>query len=105
MVYPHGFIPLLAQRLISLAGYCILEIWHGLAYDTQYAITDREYDLKIELKSTAILFGHTTFNYFIVASGQRTFDWYGGIVVENFTDSIWFGGIIGGGGRLYISMA
>ena len=27
-----------------------------MAYDTQYAITDREYDLKI-VKSTAILFG------------------------------------------------
>ena len=27
------------------------------AYDTQYAITDREYDLKIGVKSTAILFG------------------------------------------------
>ena len=26
-------------------------------YDTQYAITDREYDLKIGVKSTAILFG------------------------------------------------
>ncbi|WP_180059909.1 4-hydroxybenzoate octaprenyltransferase [Acinetobacter sp. YH12128] len=28
-----------------------------IAYDTQYAITDREYDLKIGVKSTAILFG------------------------------------------------
>ncbi len=28
-----------------------------MAYDTQYAITDREYDLKIGVKSTAILFG------------------------------------------------
>lgn len=28
-----------------------------VAYDTQYAITDREYDLKIGIKSTAILFG------------------------------------------------
>ncbi|KGT48474.1 MULTISPECIES: 4-hydroxybenzoate octaprenyltransferase [Acinetobacter] len=28
-----------------------------VAYDTQYAITDREYDLKIDVKSTAILFG------------------------------------------------
>ena len=26
-----------------------------VAYDTQYAITDREYDLKIGVKSTAIL--------------------------------------------------
>ena len=29
-----------------------------VAYDTQYAITDREYDLKIGVKSTAILFGN-----------------------------------------------
>ncbi len=28
-----------------------------VAYDTQYAITDREYDLEIGVKSTAILFG------------------------------------------------
>lgn len=28
-----------------------------VAYDTQYAMTDREYDLKIGVKSTAILFG------------------------------------------------
>ncbi|AYO54993.1 4-hydroxybenzoate octaprenyltransferase [Acinetobacter wuhouensis] len=28
-----------------------------VAYDTQYAITDREYDLKIGVKSAAILFG------------------------------------------------
>lgn len=28
-----------------------------VAYDTQYAITDREYDLQIGVKSTAILFG------------------------------------------------
>ena len=28
-----------------------------MAYDAQYAITDREYDLKIGVKSTAILFG------------------------------------------------
>ena len=28
-----------------------------VAYDTQYAITDREFDLKIGVKSTAILFG------------------------------------------------
>ena len=28
-----------------------------VAYDTQYAMTDREYDVKIGVKSTAILFG------------------------------------------------
>ncbi len=30
-----------------------------VAYDTQYAMVDREYDLKIGVKSTAILFGDT----------------------------------------------
>lgn len=32
-------------------------LW-ALAYDTMYAMTDREDDLKIGVKSTAILFGH-----------------------------------------------
>lgn len=36
-----------------------------VAYDTQYAITDREYDLKIGVKSTAILFGR--YDLFIIA--------------------------------------
>jgi len=31
-------------------------VW-AMAYDTLYAITDREFDLKIGVKSTAILFG------------------------------------------------
>ncbi|GAB3045386.1 4-hydroxybenzoate octaprenyltransferase [Acinetobacter apis] len=35
-----------------------------VAYDTQYAITDREYDLKIGVKSTAILFGR--FDIYII---------------------------------------
>jgi len=76
-----------------------------VAYDTQYAITDREYDLKIwsEIYRNFIWsLRHS--NYFIVASGQCAFDWYG-IVVRKFTDSIWFGSVVGGGGRLYISMA
>lgn len=39
-----------------------------VAYDTQYAITDREYDLKIGVKSTAILFGR--FDIQIIAALQ-----------------------------------
>ncbi len=39
-----------------------------VAYDTQYAITDREYDLKIGVKSTAILFGR--FDIQIIGSLQ-----------------------------------
>ncbi|MFT4862324.1 MAG: 4-hydroxybenzoate polyprenyltransferase [Pseudohongiellaceae bacterium] len=35
----------------------IANVLWTVAYDTQYAIVDREFDLKIGLKSTAILFG------------------------------------------------
>lgn len=35
-----------------------------VAYDTQYAMTDREYDIKIGVKSTAILFGR--YDLFII---------------------------------------
>lgn len=38
--------------LLYVANLC----W-TVAYDTQYAIVDREYDIKIGIKSTAILFG------------------------------------------------
>ncbi len=41
-----------------------------VAYDTQYAITDREYDLKIGVKSTAILFGR--YDIQIIALLQMT---------------------------------
>lgn len=41
-----------------------------VAYDTQYAITDREYDLKIGVKSTAILFGR--YDIQIIALLQAT---------------------------------
>ena len=41
-----------------------------VAYDTQYAITDREYDLKIGVKSTAILFGR--YDIQIIALLQTT---------------------------------
>lgn len=38
--------------LLYIANLC----W-TVAYDTQYAIVDRQYDLKVGIKSTAILFG------------------------------------------------
>ncbi len=41
-----------------------------VAFDTQYAITDREYDLKIGVKSTAILFGR--FDIEIISLLQAT---------------------------------
>lgn len=47
------------QNTVPLIGwylYCIAGIW-SVAYDTQYAMVDRQDDLKIDVKSTAILFG------------------------------------------------
>jgi 4-hydroxybenzoate polyprenyltransferase len=41
---------------ITWLVYAIGVIW-PLAYDTQYAMTDREDDIKIGIKSTAIIFG------------------------------------------------
>lgn len=41
-----------------------------VAYDTQYAITDRQYDVKIGVKSTAILFGR--YDLFIIGLLQLT---------------------------------
>jgi len=46
-----GSLPALAWVLY--AANCLWTV----AYDTQYAMADREYDLKIGVKSTAILFG------------------------------------------------
>jgi 4-hydroxybenzoate polyprenyltransferase len=46
-----GSLPAIAWVLY--AANCLWTV----AYDTQYAMVDREYDLKIGVKSTAILFG------------------------------------------------
>ena len=46
-----GDIPLIAYLLF------IANVLWTVAYDTQYAMVDREYDLKVGVKSTAILFG------------------------------------------------
>lgn len=42
-----------AQAWLLFVANCLWTV----AYDTQYAMVDREYDLKIGVKSTAILFG------------------------------------------------
>lgn len=47
-----GQVPLIAWFLFLLSG-----IW-TLAYDTIYALVDREEDLQVGIKSTAILWGH-----------------------------------------------
>lgn len=50
--------------------YLISCLW-TIAYDTQYALADREDDLKIGVKSTAILFGHL--DGMMIVSLQGTF--------------------------------
>jgi 4-hydroxybenzoate polyprenyltransferase len=48
------------QETVPLVGWVLFAIavlW-ALIYDTMYAMTDREDDLKIGIKSSAILFGH-----------------------------------------------
>lgn len=53
-----------AQAWLLFVANCLWTV----AYDTQYAMVDREYDLKIGVKSTAILFGNA--DRVIVASLQ-----------------------------------
>ena len=64
-------------------------IW-TVAYDTFYAMVDREHDLKIEVKSSAILFGNydilaigllqalTLIALILVGLNQHLGNWYGG---------------------------
>jgi 4-hydroxybenzoate polyprenyltransferase len=56
-----------AQAWLLFVANCLWTV----AYDTQYAMVDREYDLKIGVKSTAILFG--TADRVIVATLQGMF--------------------------------
>ena len=53
MVYVASFHPFDHNMVILLLINCL---W-VLAYDTEYAITDREADIKLKLQSTAILMG------------------------------------------------
>lgn len=46
------------------------------AYDTQYAMVDREYDLKIGVKSTAVLFGSTDTLIIGVLQGLVILAWW-----------------------------
>lgn len=53
-----------------------------VAYDTQYAMADREDDLKIGVKSTAILFGQ--FDVLIIALLQTAFLGLMGVVLYHY---------------------
>ncbi|WP_445116362.1 4-hydroxybenzoate octaprenyltransferase [Acinetobacter sp. WZC-1] len=54
---PMAYTAVGAEPDLSCALLYLGNLAWTMAYDTQYAITDREYDLKIGVKSTAILFG------------------------------------------------
>lgn len=56
-----------AQAWLLFVANCLWTV----AYDTQYAMVDREYDLKIGVKSTAILFGEA--DRVIIAALQGMF--------------------------------
>jgi len=54
--------------------YCATLCW-TVAYDTQYAMVDRDDDLKIGIKSTAILFGDADKIMIGVLQGLTVFSW------------------------------
>lgn len=54
-----------------------------VAYDTQYAITDREYDLKIGVKSTAILFGKHDIEIIAILQALSVILIGGALYIEN----------------------
>jgi 4-hydroxybenzoate polyprenyltransferase len=83
-----GKIPLLAWVLL------LANVFWSIAYDTEYAMVDREDDLKIGIKTAAITFGrfdvaavmasHTVFLGLLVAIGAslgRGALWFGGLLV------------------------
>jgi 4-hydroxybenzoate polyprenyltransferase len=83
-----GEIPLLAWVLL------LANVFWSIAYDTEYAMVDREDDLKIGIKTAAITFGrfdvaavmasHTVFLGLLVAIGAslgRGALWFGGLLV------------------------
>jgi 4-hydroxybenzoate polyprenyltransferase len=68
----YGFCGTKSKPLMCCVGclYAANLIW-TVAYDTQYAMADREDDLKIGVKSTAILFGR--FDLIIISLLQGLF--------------------------------
>ena len=67
-----------ATNEIPPAAYLLFianSLW-TIAYDTQYAMVDREYDLKIGVKSTAVLFGSTDTLIIGVLQGLVILAWW-----------------------------
>ncbi|PCH63186.1 MAG: 4-hydroxybenzoate octaprenyltransferase [SAR86 cluster bacterium] len=59
-----------------------------VAYDTQYAMVDREDDIKVGIKSTAILFGEA--DKLIIATLQALFICALGLASKQFELGLWF---------------
>lgn len=82
------------QNQIIFQAWCLFAastLW-SVIYDTQYALVDREYDLKLGIKSSAIWFGKYTFS--IIALLQALFIslWiYFGIISDY---NIWYYSLI-----------
>lgn len=73
-----------AQAWLLFVANCLWTV----AYDTQYAMVDREYDLKIGVKSTAILFGEA--DRVIIAALQGMFILALILAAAQFNLGIWF---------------
>lgn len=73
-----------AQAWLLFVANCLWTV----AYDTQYAMVDREYDLKIGVKSTAILFGDA--DRVMVAALQAMFLLALLLAAAQFQLSLWF---------------
>jgi 4-hydroxybenzoate polyprenyltransferase len=54
---PMAYAATIAQFPLTCWLLCVANICWTIAYDTEYAMVDRDDDLKIGIKSTAILFG------------------------------------------------
>ena len=55
---PMVYAATIAEFPLTCWLLCLANICWTIAYDTQYAMVDRSDDMKIGIKSTAILFGH-----------------------------------------------
>lgn len=73
-----------AQAWLLFVANCLWTV----AYDTQYAMVDREYDLKIGVKSTAILFGEA--DRVIIAALQGMFLLAQLLAAAQFKLGVWF---------------
>ncbi|WP_396588026.1 4-hydroxybenzoate octaprenyltransferase [Bermanella sp. R86510] len=65
--------------------YCANVLW-TIVYDTEYAMVDRDDDLKIGIKSTAVLFGEADRHIIAVLQGLTVFTW---LLIANQINATW----------------